>query len=188
VTRVRLLTAQLPLLGWLTVVWVALWGSLTPANVLGGLAVAVLLLVALPMPEVATQGRVRPLALARLLAVFGYDLVTASLSVLRQVLSPRLRLRQAVIAVPVVGTSDQLLTLLADAVSLTPGTLALEVDRPGAVLYVHVLDLGAGEGAADDVRRSIMRTERLILQALGPAEEAEQALAAERAAARGVSP
>jgi len=49
VTRTRRVTGQLPLLGWLTAVWVALWGSLSAANVLGGLAVAVLLLVALPL-------------------------------------------------------------------------------------------------------------------------------------------
>jgi multicomponent Na+:H+ antiporter subunit E len=91
------------------------------------------------------------------------------------------------VAVPVVGTSDQLLTLLADAVSLTPGTLALEVDRPGAVLYVHVLDLGGADGGVEGVRRSIIRLERLILQALGPAGQVQRALAAERAAARQVS-
>ena len=187
-TRTRRVTGQLPLLGWLTAVWVALWGSLSAANVLGGLAVAVLLLVVLPLPEVATEGRVRPLALARLLAVFAYELDTASLTVVRQVLDPRATLRQAVVAVPVVGTSDQLLTLLADAVSLTPGTLALEVDRPAAVLYVHVLDLGGEDGGVQDVRRSIMRLERLILQALGPAEQVQRALDAERAAAREVAP
>jgi multicomponent Na+:H+ antiporter subunit E len=187
VSRTRRLTGQLPLLGWLTVVWVALWGSITAANVLGGLAVAVLLLVVLPLPEVATQGRVRPLALTRLLVVFAYELVKASLTVVRQVLDPRASLRQAVVAVPVVGTSDQLLTLLADAVSLTPGTLALEVDRPGAVLYVHVLDLGGADGGVEGVRRSIIRLERLILQALGPAGQVQRALAAERAAARQVS-
>ena len=185
-TRRRRLASQLPLLAWLTVVWVALWGSLTAANVLGGLAVGLVVLVALPLPEVPTRGKLRPLALARLLAVFAYELVTASLTVVRQVLDPRASLRQAVVAVPVVATSDQLLTLLADAVSLTPGTLALEVDRPAGVLYVHVLDLGGADGAAEDVRRSIMRLERLVLEALGPAEQVQQAREAERAAARRV--
>jgi multicomponent Na+:H+ antiporter subunit E len=108
--------------------------------------------------------------------------------VVRQVLDPRAPLRQAVVAVPVVGTSDQLLTLLADAVSLTPGTLALEIDRPAALLYVHVLDLGGEDGGVQGVRRSIMRMERLILQALGPAEQVQRALDAERAAAREVAP
>jgi multicomponent Na+:H+ antiporter subunit E len=76
------------------------------------------------------------------------------------------------------------MTLLANSVSLTPGTLSLETDRPGGVLYVHVLDLGGEDGGVEDVRRSIMRMERLILEALGTAEDAQRALVAERAADR----
>lgn len=187
-SRVTRLTGHLPLLVWLTGVWVALWGSLSAANVLGGLAVASVLLVTLPLPEVPSTGRVRPVALVRLLAVFVYELVSASLTVVRQVVDPRAGIRQAVVAVPVVAASDRLLTLLANAVSLTPGTLALELDRPGAVLYVHVLDLGGEDGGVEDVRRSIMRMERLILDALGPSDAAQQALAAERAADREAAP
>lgn len=166
----RRLTSNGVLLVWLTGVWVVLWGSFTAANVLGGLAVATALLLLLPLPEVPRQGGLRPLALLRFLAVFLWDLVLASLTVVVQVLHPRKALRQAVVAVPVVGTSDRLLTLLANAVSLTPGTLALEVDRPRGVLYVHVLDIGDGERAVDDVRRSIVRLERLALLALGTPE------------------
>lgn len=163
----RRLTANGVLLGWLTAVWVALWGSLTAANVLGGLAVAVCLLLLLPLPEVPRQGWPRPLALVRFLLAFFWELVKASATVVRQVLSPRAGLRQAVLAVPVVGRSDRLLTLIANAVSLTPGTLALEVDRPRSVLYVHVLDVGDRPGAADDVRRGIVRLERLAILAVG---------------------
>lgn len=162
------LTAHLGLIGWLTFVWVALWGSLSVANLLGGLAVAVAVLCLLPLPEIPSTGRVRPLPLLRLMVVFLWELVKASVTVVAQVLRLRTTVRQAVVAVPVAGVSDRLLTLLANAVSLTPGTLALEVDRPRAVLYVHVLDLGSGDGAADDVRRSIVRLERLIILALGP--------------------
>lgn len=164
------LTAHLGLLCWLTVVWMALWGSLTAANLLGGLVVACALLLLFPLPEVQREGGVRPVALARLLAVFLWELVKASVTVVVQVLRPRRALRQGVVAVPVVGVSDRLLTLLANAVSLTPGTLALEIDRPRATLYVHVLDLPDRPGAADEVRRSIVSLERLAILALGSKE------------------
>lgn len=161
------LTAHPVLLVWLTAVWVALWGSLTPANVLGGLAVGATLLMLFPLPEVPRDGLLRPVALVRFLLFFLWELVKASITVVLQVLQPRAGLRQAVVAVPVVGTSDRLLTLVANAVSLTPGTLTLEVDRPRSVLYVHVLDIGGHGGAADDVRRSIIRLERMAILALG---------------------
>lgn len=164
------ITRHVALLLWLTFVWVALWGSFTAANVLGGLLLATVLLLLLPLPEVPRQSRVRPLALLRFVLFFFWELLVASGTVIVQVLRPRSQLRQAVIGVPVVGVSDQLLTLLANAVSLTPGTLALEVDRPRSTLYVHVLDVGGDAASVERVRRSIMRLERLAVLALGTKE------------------
>lgn len=162
------LTSHGVLICWLTGVWVALWGSLSAANVLGGLAVAAAVLLVLPLPDVPPEGGVRPVPLARFGAVFFWELVKASVTVVVQVLRPRASLRQAVIAVPVVAVSDQLLTVLANAVSLTPGTLALEIDRPNATLYVHVLNVE--EDSVEDVRRSIIALERLAIRALGSRE------------------
>lgn len=163
----RRITNRLGLLTWLTLVWVGLWGQPTFANFLGGLAVAVLVLVALPLNDIPDTQRVRPLALLRFLSYFAVDLVKASLQVALLVVRPRRTLRQAVIAVPVRGASDQLLTLLANAISLTPGTLTLEVDRPRATLYVHVLDVGPGPEGVERVRSDILALERLAILAVG---------------------
>jgi len=152
------------------VVWVGLWGSVTPANVLGGLGVGAGLVVLLPLTEVSRQGIVRPVALLRFLGFFAFDLVRASLRVAGQALRPRLRMRQAVVAVPVRGASDRLLTLLANVISLTPGTLTLEVDRPRSTLYIHVLDIGEGPDAVERVRASIVQLERLAILAVGSGE------------------
>lgn len=152
---------------WLTAVWVGLWGSLSVANLLGGLAVAVVLLALLPLPEVPSRGVVRPLAVLRFLGAFAVDLVRASLQVIVQVLRPRNQLRQAVVAVEVVGASDQLLTLVGNAISLTPGTLTLEVDRQRRVLYVHLLQLDADRDAVERVRADILRVEQRAIDAIG---------------------
>ena len=175
------LTGHLTLVAWLTLVWVGLWGSVTAANVLGGLALSAGMVVLLPLTSLPPQGNVRPLALLRFVGFFAVDLVLATLRVMGQVLRPRLNLRRAVVAVPVRGASDRLLTLLANAISLTPGTLTLEVDRPRSTLYVHVLDIGEGPQALERVRTSILRIERLAILAVGP-EEARRAVAEESAA------
>ena len=155
------------LLIWLTAVWVGLWGSVTAANVLGGIVVATVLVGSLPLEEVVDEGEVRPLALLRFLGSFSVELVRASLQVALLVVRPRLRLRQAVLEVPVRGASDRLLTLLANAISLTPGTLTLEVDRPRSALYVHVLDVGEGPKGVERARSDILRLERLAILAVG---------------------
>lgn len=155
---------------WLTFVWVLLWGSPSAANVVGGVAVASVLLLLLPLPPVASPGIVRPMALLRFVGFFAVDLVQSSLQVAGLVLRPRLKLRQAVVAIPARGASDQLLTLLANAISLTPGTLTLEVDRPRSTLYVHVIDVGGGPDAVERVRADILHLERLAILAVGSAE------------------
>ena len=105
-------TGRLVMGGWLTLVWVLLWGSPSPANVLGGAAVATVLLVLLPLPSVSSPGIVRPAALVRFVGFFAVDLVRSSLQVAALVLRPRLQLRQAVIAVPArVASSARRVTL-----------------------------------------------------------------------------
>ena len=117
----------------------------------------------------------RPLALVRFALRFALDLVRASIEVALLVLQPRKPLRQAVVAVPVRGASDRLLTLLANTISLTPGTLTLEVDRPSSTLYVHALNVPPGPDGVDRLRGDILRTERLAILALG-SEQCRQAL------------
>jgi multicomponent Na+:H+ antiporter subunit E len=162
-------TGRAVMAAWLIVVWVMLWGSITFANVLGGIAVAAALLVLFPLHPVSSPGIVRPLALLRFLVSFAIDLVQSSLKVAALVVRPRSRLRQAVLAIPVRGASDQLLTLLANAISLTPGTLTLDVDREASVLFVHVLDVGSEPDGVERVRADILRIERLAILAIGSA-------------------
>ena len=152
---------------WLTAVWVGLWGSVTPANVLGGLVVSAVLLRLLPMHVPDAPGRPSPAGVLRFVGVFALALVQSSLQVLLLCLRPGRRVHQAVIAVPVHGGGDRLLTLVANSISLTPGTLTLEVDRDRRLLHVHVLDVGPhGEGLAG-VRRDIERLEAAAGRALG---------------------
>lgn len=155
------------LLVWLAVVWVGLWGSATPANVLGGLVVAAVLLRVVPLERAPAEGRVSPVGVLRFLAVFAVALVQSSLQVFVLVLRPRHRLRPAVLRVAVRGTGDRLLTLVGNSISLTPGTLTLEVDRSRRLLYVHVLDVADGPEGVAQVRRDIDALERAAARALG---------------------
>ena len=152
---------------WLTVVWVALWGSVTPANVLGGLVVGTALLRLLPGERSGATRSLSPLGLLRFAGVFADALVRSSLQVAALVLRPRLVLHPGVVAVTVPGDDDRLLTLLANSISLTPGTLTLEVDRDRRLLHVHVLDVGPDARDLPAVRADISRLERAAAGALG---------------------
>lgn len=155
--------ARLGFLAWLLVVWVALWGDVTVANVVSGLVTASLLLVVFPPATARRSGRVRPLPTLRFVAYFAWKLVEASAVVAWEVVTPRSRITEGIVAVPIRGVSDTVATVVANAVSLTPGTLTLEVDRDPAVLYVHVLHLRD----LDAVRREVRHIEALAIAAFG---------------------
>ena len=148
---------------WLVAVWVALWGPVTTATVVGGLAVAAAVQLLPAGPGRRTGFAVRPVATVRFLAYFVAKLVEASVVVAVEVATPRNRIRTGIVAVPLRGASDALVTLVADAVTLTPGTLTIEVGRDPPTLYVHVLHLRDVEA----VRREVRHLEVLAVRAFG---------------------
>lgn len=162
--------ATLALVAWLTAVWVGLWGSVTVANVLGGVVVSLALVLLLRLAPASGPAVVAPLPLLRFAVRFLLDLVVSSLQVVRLVLGRRIALRPAIVQVQVPGASDTLLTVLADAISLTPGTLTVDVEPGTGTLYVHVLDVGHGSHALDRVRADLQDQARAAVLAFGSAD------------------
>ncbi len=156
----------------LLVVWLAMWGEISVVNVVSGVvAVAVVTLVVRRMA--GPSHTLRPLGLIRLFAVFAWRLVTSSATVVVAVLAPTpARLRSGVVGVELSHPSQLVAAVLSDAISLTPGTLTLDVRYPGdgpdgnapPTLYVHVL------GLADpaEIRADVRRLESIVLAAITP--------------------
>ncbi|MEV4539382.1 Na+/H+ antiporter subunit E [Asanoa sp. NPDC049518] len=154
----------------LTLVWILLWGTFSWANLLGGLGVAAVVLIAFPLPPVEFGGRLRPVALARFVYWFAYDLVLASVQVAALACRPGDPPHSAIIGVRLRVNTDLNLTLTAEAISLVPGSLILEVDRSVGVLYVHVLDV-SDRAQAERFRRHALAVERRIVEAIGSPDE-----------------
>lgn len=158
----RLLTVA-----WLTIVWVGLWEDPTWANVVGGaLAGGTVTLLIPDRPREAVHG-FRPLAFLRLALHFSWELIAASAILAWEVLTPRNRINAAVLAVPLHSRSPRIVTLVANMVSLTPGTLTLEVEENTMTLVIHVLHLESVE----ESRRSVRYLEQLALAAFPPVRE-----------------
>jgi multicomponent Na+:H+ antiporter subunit E len=157
---------------WLLVVWVALWERLSVANVLSGLAVAGGLLWLFPTGKVSDRtGRFHPVAAVQFLGYFLWKLLEANVVVGWEVITPsNEKVNEAIVAVPITGASDTVVTVVANAISLTPGTLTLEVRRDPTILYVHVLHLHSVE----QVRLDVLRLERWALRTLGTDEAVAQ--------------
>lgn len=159
------MTANLSYGAWLLGVWIALWGRLSVANVMSGLVVVAVLLAAFPRRRHSPGAVLRPLPAAVFLGYFLWKLVEASAIVAWEVLTPGNRVNEGIVAVRIRGVSDGITTVVANTISLVPGTLTLEVRTDPVVLYVHVLHLGDPEA----VRREVLHLEALAARALGHA-------------------
>ena len=166
---------------WLVLVWVLLWGTFSWANVLGGLAVALVVLTAFPLPSAPGRGWLRPGATLRALARFARDLVVSSLQVAAQSLQavlPGRRIHSSVVAVPLASSSEFVMAMITEALSLVPGSLVIEARPAERTIYAHVL--GADDDAAVAAfREQVARLEADVVAALGrpaaPAPRGEEA-------------
>jgi multicomponent Na+:H+ antiporter subunit E len=161
--------------GWavaLAAIWVLMWGSASPANTLSGLAIGALLVIVVPglRQPGAARGRVRPVAIARLVVHMLVTTLRSNAELTREILSPSSRLRTAVIGVPLPACSDDVITLLSDLLALSPGTMPIEVRTDPLVLYVHVLHLSDLE----HVRGELLHLTALTVRAFGTDEAVDE--------------
>src|SRR4029077_14130962 len=68
-TIMRRVVLQAWVLFWLMLVWILLWGTVSAANIISGLAVALVITLLLPLPVVPIEGRVHPVSLCRLIGL-----------------------------------------------------------------------------------------------------------------------
>ncbi len=155
---------------WLTVMWVLLWGDLTVANVVTGVVAATGLVLVFPPGDSKDDPIVvRPWPALSFVVWFLGQLVITNLAVAKEVLLPRSRsqIRPAVVAVRLRTSSGRLATIVANAITLTPGTLTIDARGRPALLYVHVLSFADVESAVADVED----LERRVVRAFGTADE-----------------
>jgi multicomponent Na+:H+ antiporter subunit E len=75
--------------------------------------------------------------------------------------------------VPLISSSDRVVTVMANALSLSPGTMALQIDHDHDIWYVYALGPRDRAGV-ERARRRVVDMQRRVLAALGsPDEQAE---------------
>lgn len=136
----------------LALIWAAVTGSFGIMNLLlGGVVGAVA--VSFIRERVDRPHIMRRLwRILRLAALFFWELALSAWRVAVLVASPNMKskLRPGIFAYPLTVTTDQQITLLANLITLTPGTLSVDVSEDRSVLYVHALDI--------DDKEAVIRT------------------------------
>ncbi|MFZ8966517.1 MAG: Na+/H+ antiporter subunit E [Ilumatobacteraceae bacterium] len=146
----------------LLLLWIALWGEVSVANVLSGVLVVAIVswLFAHDRPR---RYVMRPVPALRLLLHVLVSLVGSSVRVVFAVLFPtRERIATSVQSVALQQGSVFVGAVVANAITLTPGTMSLDLDESTLVLSVHVLGLVD----PDEFRRDVLQLENLVARAV----------------------
>lgn len=94
---------------------------------------------------------------------FTKELILSSWRVATDVIKPLPRMRPGIIGIPLDAETDLEITMLANVISLTPGTLSLEVSKDRKILYIHAMYVLN----PDDLRKEIKEgLERRLLELL----------------------
>jgi multicomponent Na+:H+ antiporter subunit E len=104
----------------------------------------------------------RPLRILKLGLVFLREFALSVFRVAKLVLSPSLAMTPSAFRFPLSLTSDRQITLLANLITLTPGTLTIDVTDDRRFLIIHAIDCPDVEAARAEIRDGF---ERLIREA-----------------------
>ncbi|MFQ3588218.1 MAG: Na+/H+ antiporter subunit E [Fimbriimonadaceae bacterium] len=127
----------------LAFVWAGLRGDFSPSNLGGGFVLGFALLWLLDRQGVIhAESYIR--RAPRLLGLIGFffaELILANLRLAWEVVQPRPKFSPGIIAVPLEAKTDAEITILAILISLTPGTVSINVSPDRRFLYVHMLNI-----------------------------------------------
>lgn len=155
------------LAGILVVAWLFVWGRPTPVELALGVFASILVarfLRNLYDVEVSPTRAVRRApAFLTFVLLFLWDLLKSSLDVVYRVLRPS-TVAPAVVEVPLRAEGDYAITLIANRITLTPGTLSADYDDDRGVLMVHHIT-GAREPAK--VRAYVRDLDRTVRGFMG---------------------
>ncbi len=119
--------------------WCFLQGSISLGNLfLGGFLGMFVLTVSLAFNGMKTSFT-QLWAMFQLVIFVLKELVLSSLRISWDILTPTVYARPRIVRIPVHDLNANAITILANAISLTPGSLALEVSEDSQYLYVHVM-------------------------------------------------
>ena len=99
----------------------------------------------------------------RLIGFFGKELLVSNLRVLWDVITPQHISRPGIIGLPLDARTDAEIMLVANFISLTPGTLSLDLSEDRRVLYIHVMFLDDIEKTRQQIKQGL---ERRVLEVM----------------------
>lgn len=93
-------------------------------------------------------------AVIKLIYIFNRELIMSNIAVLKVVLAPKINARPGIFKLETELKKDWEITILANLITLTPGTLVVEISDDNRYLYIHAMDLEDAEEARKDIKNT----------------------------------
>lgn len=145
--------------------WVMLQESWTVLTFLSGYLIGILILFLLDR-FLPTKFYVRTLlAVINLILIFMLELAISAIIVLKEILKPKVTITPGIFTLETDLESDLEIILLSLLITLTPGSVVMEITPDKKLLYVHGLDMPS---SIDAVTKSQIRFEKAIKKVTRP--------------------
>jgi multicomponent Na+:H+ antiporter subunit E len=137
----------------LVFVWVALTGNFHFANYIFGFAISFGIMWITRIGDTGSRKYFEALpGFIGFVIFFLWELLKANIHVAYEVMTPKLNMKPGIVKVPLDAKTDLEITILANLISLTPGTLSIDVSEDKKVLYVHAMYVTDKEKFIDGIK------------------------------------
>ena len=147
----------------LSLAWVALTGLFTPINLIIGFALGYILLWIMQRSGKPSTYYLKGRQVFHFILFFAWELMVANMRVAYDVLTPRHRMTPGIVAIPLDAKTDREITILANLITLTPGTLSLDVSADRRVLYIHAMYVQDVDQFKESIKKEL---EKRLLEVL----------------------
>lgn len=148
----------------LTFVWVALTGQLDYANFIFGYTMGFFILWMVNRSIRAnTEYFYRVPKIFAFILLFFYDLLKANFEVMKDVVTPNYNMKPGIVKYEMDAKTDFEITMLANMIALTPGTVVIDLSKDKKFMYIHVMYLTNKEEFRSTLSN---RIERKLLEIL----------------------
>ncbi|MFC1976520.1 Na+/H+ antiporter subunit E [Chloroflexota bacterium] len=147
----------------LALAWIGLTGQFTVENFVVGFALGfVLLWLSQRLVGGSVYFRKVP-QIINFVGFFIWELLLANLRVAYDIVTPRHYMRPGVVAIPLDVTREAEIVLLANLITLTPGTLSLDISDDRRTLYIHAMHIDDLEQFRRDIKQGYERRVQEVL-------------------------
>jgi multicomponent Na+:H+ antiporter subunit E len=149
----------------LTLVWSGLLGGITLANLVSGFIVSYLMLWLVTRGQRGHDAYFGKLPrLIGFIVYYLWELLVSNAIIAYDVLTPTHHMKPGVIGIPIDAKTDLEITVLANLITMTPGTLSLDISPDRKTLYVHAMYIRDPEKLRADIKENLERRVLALLQ------------------------